>query len=902
MDMSFKYKFSIIMAIYNTEDYLEQALGSVFNQTLNFEDNVQLILVDDCSYDNSREIIKKYYDKYPNNIECVFLEKNGGQAHARNVGMKYIQGRYVNFLDSDDYLEDNVLEEVYKFFIEHEDMTDIVSVPIQFFEKMTTPHILNKKFNKNRVIDLEIEANNPQLSASSAFFKSELFSRYDFPTDVIFSEDSIMINKILLEKKTLGVINTAKYYYRRRADSSSTIDTSTSKKEYYIEKLENYFINLINYCLEKEGEVPEYIQYMLAYDLQWTLKQPILELNSDEEKKLFWKHIDFIIEHLDIKTIKNNQYVTYDIFKPYFIYLKNKYLHYDIYENNVQLRTNDYIIDSLRNHKIWIDIVKIENNILNISGFMNSFFNSNDLSICAVIIDEKGHEKWIVGDYVKYTSRKDVTFLSRKWHFKYNFDIRIPIKDYDLSRIKIAVNFHIDANLENFSKKNLVTRYLTLDFSRLSNMSKTCNYLIKDSIVVLFESNMFKIYPYKYKSLVKREFNVLKNILKTRDYKYKEAAFIHLIYLIIYPFMMRLKKNKTICIYMDRIEAGDDNASHLFKYANTIDDDARNYYALNKDANEYESLSQTGKMLSYASFKHKIIYLFADKIISSHPYQSVINPFFEYNHDVQKLYNGLSTYNIYFLQHGVTLGNISGWLSKFDKNLSLIATVSQEEHDSFLTEGYNYDENIIQILGFPRFDNLETSDNKQILIIPSWRKYLRGNESYFINSEYFKTLESLLNNDKLIKLAKDNGYKIVFRAHPELIRRIGDSEKRYIDLLEIDDYVIVSEDESYQKLFMESSIMITDYSSVFFDFAYLKKALIYYQVEDDYHYDESYFDFERMGFGDVIKDDTELIEKIQYYIANDCELEDKYKKRVDDFFVYTDKNNCMRVYDWINNH
>ena len=352
---------------------------------------------------------------------------------------------------------------------------------------------------------------------------------------------------------------------------------------------------------------------------------------------------------------------------------------------------------------------------------------------------------------------------------------------------------------------------------------------------------------------------------------------------------------------MDRPDSGDDNAAHLFKYANTIDDANIKYYALEKNGKRFNELSQIGKILKYKSFKHKLMYLHADKIISSHPYQSVINPFFEYDKITNMFYNGLITSKIYFLQHGVTLGNISGWLSKFDKDLSLITTVSQQEHDSYLTEGYNYDEDIIQILGFPRYDNLKDNSKKQILIIPSWRKYLKGNKNFFLNSHYYHNLEKLLNNEKLLELSKKYGYTIVFKAHPELNRKIT-SDERYLDLLNINEDVYISEKESYQQLFEESAIMITDYSSVFFDFAYLKKALIYYQPEDDYHYEDSYFDFESMGFGDVIHDEDKLLEKIEYYIKNECDNEDKYKERVNKFFKYNDKNNCKRVYDWIKHH
>ena len=96
--------------------------------------------------------------------------------------------------------------------------------------------------------------------------------------------------------------------------------------------------------------------------------------------------------------------------------------------------------------------------------------------------------------------------------------------------------------------------------------------------------------------------------------------------------------------------------------------------------------------------------------------------------------------------------------------------------------------------------------------------------------------------------------------------------------------------------------MITDYSSVFFDFAYLKKPIIYYQSSDDYHFEEGYFDYETMGFGPVVKSEDELVDSIINYMKNDCIMEDSYKKRVDDFFKYTDRNNCKRVYEWVLKH
>ena len=96
--------------------------------------------------------------------------------------------------------------------------------------------------------------------------------------------------------------------------------------------------------------------------------------------------------------------------------------------------------------------------------------------------------------------------------------------------------------------------------------------------------------------------------------------------------------------------------------------------------------------------------------------------------------------------------------------------------------------------------------------------------------------------------------------------------------------------------------MITDYSSVAFDFAYLKKPVIYYQNSDDYHYKEGYFNFETMGFGEVVSNENELINKIEEYIVTESVMEDKYQDRVNKFFSYHDKENCKRVYSWIKNN
>ena len=148
--------------------------------------------------------------------------------------------------------------------------------------------------------------------------------------------------------------------------------------------------------------------------------------------------------------------------------------------------------------------------------------------------------------------------------------------------------------------------------------------------------------------------------------------------------------------------------------------------------------------------------------------------------------------------------------------------------------------------------------------MPTWRSNLTKDN--FNNSIYFLRLNSLLNNKRLMEILKKNDYNFIFKPHLNLLP--------FLDSINIPNEIKISIDTPYQDLFNNSSLRITDYSSVAFDFAYIKKPLIYYQ-NDDYHYEKGYFDYETMGFGDIIQTEEELIDKIIEYIENNCQMKNK---------------------------
>ena len=113
-------KISIIVPVYNTEKYIKKCIDSILNQTYN---NIELIIINDGSTDNSENIIKKII-KNKSNVKYKKI-KNSGVAHARNVGLDLVTGKYVGFIDSDDYISKDMYKELYETAIKEK--SDIVT-------------------------------------------------------------------------------------------------------------------------------------------------------------------------------------------------------------------------------------------------------------------------------------------------------------------------------------------------------------------------------------------------------------------------------------------------------------------------------------------------------------------------------------------------------------------------------------------------------------------------------------------------------------------------------------------------------------------------------------------------------------------------------------------------------
>ena len=212
---------------------------------------------------------------------------------------------------------------------------------------------------------------------------------------------------------------------------------------------------------------------------------------------------------------------------------------------------------------------------------------------------------------------------------------------------------------------------------------------------------------------------------------------------------------------------------------------------------------------------------------------------------------------------------------------------------------FGHDDNVVHYTGLARYDALlnVTETKKQILVMPTWRSNITDVAS-FLNSPFFLNWQKLLCNEKLNNLLKQNGYKLVFYPHFELQKYLNCFSFKYecIQPASFEKYDV-------QTLLKESALLVTDYSSVFFDFAYMKKPLIYFQFDYEEffskHYEKGYFDYNEHGFGKVCDHYDSVIDEISMILENGFKISDTYESRIDSFFDKRDANNCERIYDLI---
>lgn len=897
-----KYKVSVVTAVYNVEQYLEEMADSIITQTIGFE-NIQFILVDDGSLDASGEICDRYASEYPDNVVVVHKE-NGGVSSARNEGLKYVEGEYVNFTDADDKLKADALEKMYNYLKANENWIDLVAIRVHFFGSRGGEHLLNYRFKKTRIVDLRQDYNCIQLAINCTLIKKECFQDRYFDTGLSYAEDARLVTEILLDKMRYGLLRGTCYFYRKRETEDSALDLGRNKAGYYIPYMERFILFSLENAEKRKGYIPQFVQYMCMEDLQWRLnKNPLVQtgvLDGQEEntyKNLIVKALQYIDNKiiLEQRNIGNNYKIALLLLKD-----ENKGKEELVAcPDDLKICIGDISSAYAGSYSMFFEFYNITVQEVVMEGHIRCFANLRDVEVILKTCGEENTPAEYIAELCereeKCTSCMDEVITQAKG-FKFTINLN-ELHDETILKLYLRYQGHdIECRKIWFGK-----------FFPLSNKMRS-SYVYQGGCILTYSGNKLVLLKNADKKAVRKN---EKTFQKELLYKKDRAVFRGWIARNMYLFLRRFKK-KEIWLISDRLTKADDNGEAFFQYLNEKhkNEGIEFYFVLDKESADYDRVKKIGKVVPYHSNTYKILSLLCDKVISSQGDDYVFNRFF----DRAYIYKDIIIWKPFvFLQHGIIQNDLSGWLTRANKNISLFVTTTYMEYQSILDGAYYYDEKQVKCTGMPRYDYLydESENRRTITFMPTWRTYLAGVHDVqkdsrvlikgFEESTYCRMYRQVFSNAGLFEAADRYHYKIRLMLHPVMPREC-------IRYFECNDAMeVLDANTRYRDLFADSKLIVTDYSSTVFDFAYLRKTVLYYQQDKEEFFsgkhtvNKGYFDYERDGFGEVEYTAEDLVNRIIEYMENDCQLKEKYRERIDRTFSYHDKNNCDRVYQEIRN-
>lgn len=361
------------------------------------------------------------------------------------------------------------------------------------------------------------------------------------------------------------------------------------------------------------------------------------------------------------------------------------------------------------------------------------------------------------------------------------------------------------------------------------------------------------------------------------------------------PFYRNKKEWRNLWIVSERGTDARDNGFCFFSYLRKAHPEINARYIISNDSADAPKVRQIGEMIPFLSFRHYLALALSEMKISSHIMGFAPNAYFFTKLERMGLIPGIRV----FLQHGITKDNIPFF--HYDNTRPDLFVCASEEEQAYVCTEYGHPEGIVRLLGFCRYDGLPLERkrrlNKMVLVMPTWRQYLEGiTDVGFLQTEYYREWENFISCPELNEALKNNGWKMVFYPHMEVQSHLKtfSTSGNCVILASFKEYDV-------QKLLIDADILVTDYSSVFFDFGYMEKPIIYYQFDqDDYrksHYREGWFSYERDGLGPVVTRRKDAVFRLKTLMAKNAIMEQEYKNRIEHLFGFHDHENCRRNYE-----
>ncbi|MCH5316961.1 MAG: glycosyltransferase [Eubacterium sp.] len=859
--MSFKYKVTVIIPIYNAEEFLNDCLDSLVAQTID-HDQMEVLLINDGSTDNSLAICQEYAGNY--SIFKVFNKRNEGVSATRNFGIRYATGKYIMYLDADDTLSENTVLSVSNYFDSVYDKVDLVCYKERTYNSDGTPQKLHLRYNylkSTGVYDLTKSIFASQVRLNIAV-KNLLQDNFYFNEEIGYHEDQMYCTDILSDKLLLGYVNECEYRYNKHAGS---ITDENMNAMFLFEKTTAYW----EHVFAQYEKVPKYLQALFFHDIGWKFTCNVLwpYHYSAEELQNARNRIITLLDKVDNSVIMS--YPGMDNYQRlYWIRMKSKDNTCPIVSRNSLELYSDGTRLYIRNDvELVLKRVLVKNNTVKIVGFFKSPFFSYIDSV--KLYAKKNGELFELerrASSAGYYKAKETTDVF--WQLIYETEI--------VESTTLEFFVEIDSIMFPTVFYNCESTAFYSGFTQ--------KYAV-NSISIKQTKNGFVFAPVIDSDEIDN--SIKDNSKKANDY-YKELR---------NEYLSRPKRK--VWLYYDNNTVEKDNGYYQFIHDVRKNDGIERYYVLtNLSYNVFDFFSEDllPNVIEFGTPEHQMMFLMAEKILTSFIEPEGLFPFaLSDRYQINDIFNA----EIIYLQHGVLHAHLPWYYTPTKFEVDKVVVSTPFEINNF-SSNYCFNKCDLIPTGMPRYEyiNRSADDPKnRILFAPSWRGYLAGaiiqgnalrtgNDIKVLHSNYYLNLMRFIKNQRLNDFLEERNINLDLKLHPNFLQV-------YRHLINIDSNRIHIAPANVD--LTDYSLFITDFSSYSFDYAYLSRPIMYFVP--DYlefkaglnHYRELDLPFEK-AFGNLTTEPETAVDEIIRIVENDFVPDKVFKERLDNFFLPLD--NC----------
>ena len=836
---------------------------------------------------------------------AVILTSSGSKASDYNRAAEYVSPiGFATFVESGDKFAPDYLELMSESMeVKHPSVSKyyLLGMPTKVSGLNGEKDIFSsrKEEPQRREINLEKMFSTIPTFMRGTWIRGDYYVNHRFSEDLVYEYEREYLYNAAVKEPLMLFDSRTEYTFNGITENDFRLCPDVYERDYYFERLDE-IEKIASDMKTKYGRVPTVIQYQIDYALSARMDANLNNRNkhiiAEEDAIGYITSWSRLLQYLDddiILNFFNMGFAVTDVMLQRML-LRIKYndpeLNFDYYDFDKKMYygKGKNISNPLSKHSVDIIYMECKEGNLHIDA------------VCADLYDlDAGDFECVVGEDVfdiRYTERYAHTKIFGVAVYKKRpFEVDVVLEDKVEQRIKFRYT--------RDNKSVFIPITFGSHFSRLSKRFKNCYWCFKSydlRYMAIFNANSILVKRAGRLAIFRKEHRLRREMFR-KSFRDKKA-FIFLLIRQAYFFCRPFMKKRPIWLFFDKIYKGGDSSEYIYKYACAQDDNIDKYYLIDKKATDYKRLKKEGyKPLKRGSIKHRLIFLYSDMIIASN---STLMEFNDYSMATSSYVRDLINYDAVCVQHGMSIQKIAIAQNRLRDNIKLYFCASPYEIENLNRPVYDYEgRDILKLTGVPRYDGLKDRHKKQIMISPTWRMQAalapKGNEGVerdynplFKETDYFKIYNGLINDKRLIEAAEKYGYKLLYVLHPIVSPQLQDFDKN-------EHVTIVPSvgDFSYEDAFCESALMVTDYSGIQFDFAYMRKPVLYLHHKDmPTHYEEGTYHYDTMAFGEICHDNDELIDQLIDYMKNDCKMKEEYVRRVDDFFKYNDNNNCSRIY------